>query len=228
MAQDVTKTLFVIRLIIAVSLCNSLPRSAPSQTAPSDPDCAFRQLAYTTVLSNTGSDAGPAAAWGLQLSACPGPDRHRLDSSITPSPRLPRRAASRSSSSSASPSVHGPRAPLASQPPFLNPAATSTSIQFYVSASSGSDKNPGTFAQPFQTLNRAKVAVRNARQTSPTSAVTVLIRQGTYYETLLLSPEDGGSSQASVTWEAYSGRTPAPTWLFDSSTVACFYFSPSL
>lgn len=76
---------------------------------------------------------------------------------------------------------------------------------FYV-ASSGNDKNPGTVKLPFSTIHRAQEAVRRSRKNS--GAVTVLIREGTYYlkSPLTFGPEDSGSGRAPITYAAYPGE----------------------
>ncbi len=72
---------------------------------------------------------------------------------------------------------------------------------FYVS-SGGSDKNPGTAAQPFATLQRAQRAVRKVNKTA--GPIQVFVSGGTYYlgKPLEFAPEDSGSSNAPVTYSA--------------------------
>ena len=78
----------------------------------------------------------------------------------------------------------------------------------YVSLS-GNDSNPGTFAAPFATLQRAQSEIR----TSPVGArasTTVYVRQGTYYlrETLSFGPEDSGNSHAErIVWRPYQNES---------------------
>jgi len=86
-----------------------------------------------------------------------------------------------------------------------------TTATFHV-ATTGNDANPGTPAAPFATLRRAREAVcklRDAEGKLP-GPVTVLVRGGKYFldETLILGPEDSGTRECPVTWEAYPGETP--------------------
>lgn len=71
----------------------------------------------------------------------------------------------------------------------------------------GNDSNPGTEAQPFATLARARDAVRAARPTGP---ISVFVRQGTYYltEPLVFGPEDSGAADAPIRFQAYEGEKP--------------------
>ena len=79
-------------------------------------------------------------------------------------------------------------------------------MKVYV-ASDGNDSNPGTLAQPFATLQRAQQA---ARKVAGREAVTVFIREGTYYlpETLILTAADSGSKVAPIIYQAYPKEQP--------------------
>lgn len=72
----------------------------------------------------------------------------------------------------------------------------------YHVASNGDDANPGTLAKPFATLQRAR---QEARKLAGREAVTVFVREGTYYlpETLIISAEDSGTKAAPVVYQAY-------------------------
>ncbi len=74
--------------------------------------------------------------------------------------------------------------------------------QLYVAAN-GKDTNPGTLAKPVATLQRAQQA---ARKTAGREAVTVFLREGTYYlpETLIFTAEDSGTKAAPVVYQAYA------------------------
>ena len=78
---------------------------------------------------------------------------------------------------------------------------------FYV-ATDGRDENPGTWAEPFATLDRAREVVRRARATGRDGALTVLLRGGVYYidETVVFDTAD--SSVAGTTYAGYPGETP--------------------
>lgn len=75
-------------------------------------------------------------------------------------------------------------------------------------APNGSDRNPGTEAKPFQTIQRAQSEVRALKQDG--EAITVYIREGTYYldAPIVFTPEDSGTAEAPVTYAAYPGETP--------------------
>ena len=80
----------------------------------------------------------------------------------------------------------------------------------FVVAVTGDDRNPGTEAQPFATVSRARDAVRGLRKSQPARDVLVLIRGGTYRmaEPLVFTPEDSGRDGGSVTYAAYPGEQP--------------------
>lgn len=73
--------------------------------------------------------------------------------------------------------------------------------QFFI-ATTGDDSNPGTLALPFATLQKAQQAARAA---AGRQAVTVFLREGTYYlpETLRFTAEDSGTREAPVLYQAY-------------------------
>jgi hypothetical protein len=72
----------------------------------------------------------------------------------------------------------------------------------YYVATNGNDANPGTLARPFAALSKAQQAARNA---VGREAVTIFIREGTYYlpETLMFTAEDSGTKAAPVVYQAY-------------------------
>ena len=81
--------------------------------------------------------------------------------------------------------------------------AVATNAQPYYVAPAGNDANPGTFAKPFATLQRAQQAVRK-------KTGTVFLRGGTYYlpETLVFTSADSGSQRAPVIYQAYKNEQP--------------------
>ncbi len=86
-------------------------------------------------------------------------------------------------------------------------------LELYVSVS-GDDNNPGTRTRPFATLTRARDALRVDRP-DPVKAsrpARVMVGAGTYYlkEPLWLGPQDGGSRECPVTWEAADGAAAGP------------------
>lgn len=90
---------------------------------------------------------------------------------------------------------------------------------FYVAAN-GSDKWSGTLAAPnrgktdgpFATLERARDAVRQLKQSGgiPAGGLTVWVRGGTYKvaRTFNLGAEDSGSAQSPVVYSAFKGEKP--------------------
>ena len=77
-------------------------------------------------------------------------------------------------------------------------------------AVNGNDANPGTDAQPFGTLERARDAVRELKMKGslPEGGVTVEVRGGTYQlETpFLLTEQDSGTSNAPVVYRSRPGE----------------------
>ena len=98
---------------------------------------------------------------------------------------------------------------------------------FYV-ATTGDDVNAGTLAAPFKTLEKAKIAVREALPTA-TAEIKVYVRGGTYELTspLEFGILDAGSASVPVTYSAYpeevveiSGtETLSPTWTSYSENI---------
>lgn len=78
--------------------------------------------------------------------------------------------------------------------------AHAQSLEYFISTK-GNDKNPGTEAKPFATLNRARDVVRNIKKDGP---IDIILRGGNYFvdETLVLNPEDSGTEDAPITWRA--------------------------
>ncbi len=84
----------------------------------------------------------------------------------------------------------------------LPPAMAQNPRMFYVS-SNGDDTHAGTRLEPFQTLQRARDAVRQVNKTMQTDIV-VCLRQGVYRlsEPLQFDQRDGGSNGHRVIWRA--------------------------
>jgi len=74
-------------------------------------------------------------------------------------------------------------------------------------ATTGDDTHPGTQAKPLATLSRARDAVRELGKKEE-GPIHVLMREGTYplSETLVLGPEDSGTSERPVTYASYPGE----------------------
>jgi hypothetical protein len=102
-----------------------------------------------------------------------------------------------------------------------------TADEFYV-ATTGDDANPGTYAEPFETLAQAQLAVRSAWPTA-TDAIKVWVRGGTYYldSTLEFGTADSGSETVPVSYAGYSNETVvisgaiplAPSWSTYSGNI---------
>ena len=81
---------------------------------------------------------------------------------------------------------------------------------FYV-ATDGDDRNPGTLARPFRTVERARDAVRELKQGDRFNrALTVMIRGGTYQlsQSITFSSPDSGTAQFPITYTAFPGEKP--------------------
>ena len=78
-------------------------------------------------------------------------------------------------------------------------------------ATNGADENPGTEAEPFATLERARDAIRVLKKTAglPRGGVTVWIREGVHYrvDTFHLGKEDSGTESSPITYRAYGNET---------------------
>ena len=83
------------------------------------------------------------------------------------------------------------------------------SDEFYI-APNGSDDGPGTLAEPFATLERAKEAIAQKVAAGLNTNLTVFLRGGTYEleQSLVLGPKVSGTDQNSITWTAYPGEIP--------------------
>jgi hypothetical protein len=80
--------------------------------------------------------------------------------------------------------------------------------EFFVAAS-GSDSHPGTAAKPFQSLEKARDAVR-AQLPTMTGDIAVTIAGGTYpvRKTIAFGPQDSGTGTHRVIYRAADGQTP--------------------
>ncbi len=86
------------------------------------------------------------------------------------------------------------------------------SIDVYVSPR-GDDSAEGSQEEPVASLIGARDAVRRLRAAGKTGPVRVVIAEGIYYltEPLVLTPEDGGTADAPVRYEAAPGARPVFT-----------------
>lgn len=91
-------------------------------------------------------------------------------------------------------------------------ASGANGAEFYV-APSGRDDNPGNKSKPFATLQCARDEVRKLVAKGLKTNVTVWIRGGTYMlrDTLIFGPEDSGTDQYSITYQAVPGEEPILT-----------------
>jgi hypothetical protein len=92
------------------------------------------------------------------------------------------------------------------------PAAPSALTADYYVAPGGHDDAAGTLAQPFASLDRARLAVRELRAREPqrTRPVTVLLRGGWYTlaAPIVFTPEDSGTEASPTVYAAYPGEDP--------------------
>jgi hypothetical protein len=79
---------------------------------------------------------------------------------------------------------------------------------YYVSPT-GSDTNPGTETEPFQTITKARDVVRTINS-NMTGDIYVYLRDGTYRITdaITFEPQDSGTGGHRIYYQAYPGETP--------------------
>ena len=94
--------------------------------------------------------------------------------------------------------------------------------EYWVSPS-GSDKNPGTFSKPFQTLKKARDAARPRLRSA--ERTVIWLKKGEYKisETLNLTKEDSGTARNPVIWQAVANERVI---LFGGERVAKSAFKP--
>lgn len=98
----------------------------------------------------------------------------------------------------------------ASTAPFATTGPnSSTTGDFYVSTS-GNDNWPGTLAEPFRTVDRARIAVQGLKTHVSGRTITVLIRGGAYYlpSTWTFTAEDSGTPSTPILYANYPQETP--------------------
>jgi hypothetical protein len=104
--------------------------------------------------------------------------------------------------------------------------SASNQATFYVSPS-GSDSNPGTLSAPFQTIQKARDAVRMINR-NMTGDIMVYLRGGTYQldDTIQLNELDSGTNGYRVIYRAYqtevpvlTGGVPVTGWTLDSGGI---------
>ena len=83
-----------------------------------------------------------------------------------------------------------------------------TQAAYYVSPT-GSDSNPGTIDAPFQTIVKARDAVRTINK-NMTGDIYVYLRGGDYRitSTVTFGPEDSGTNGYRIYYQAYQGEVP--------------------
>lgn len=87
-------------------------------------------------------------------------------------------------------------------------ASAATQATYYVSPT-GSDSNPGTLAAPFQTITKARDAVRIINS-NMTGDIYIYLRGGNYSitSTVTFGPQDSGTNGYRIYYQAYPGETP--------------------
>jgi len=90
-----------------------------------------------------------------------------------------------------------------------NGQITVSNAAFFLSPS-GDDANPGTRAEPFRTLERARDAVRGLRKGGKNGDITVILRGGTYRieRTVVFGLQDSAPDDARTRFAAFPGETP--------------------
>ena len=88
---------------------------------------------------------------------------------------------------------------------YAEPAPTET-IRIYVSATEGSDDNPGTIDAPVKTIQSAKERVKQYDRTK--NRVEIILRGGDYRvsKTLNFESSDSGTKENPVVYKAYEGE----------------------
>jgi hypothetical protein len=86
--------------------------------------------------------------------------------------------------------------------------AAADQATFFV-APGGSDANPGTEAQPFASIERARQAVRSVNK-EMTGDIRIVLRGGTYRidRTIAFDADDSGAGGHNVIYQAQAGETP--------------------
>ena len=88
------------------------------------------------------------------------------------------------------------------------PSLWAAQAEFYVSPS-GSDKNPGTKAKPFQTITHARDSVAKINS-NMTGDIVVHLAGGAYEisESVVFDVNDSGTNGHKVIYKAIAGQTP--------------------
>ena len=91
---------------------------------------------------------------------------------------------------------------------FLPTVVAETQTAYYVSPT-GSDDNPGTISEPFQTITKARDAVRTINS-DMTGDIYVYLRGGTYNitSTIAFEQRDSGTNGYGIYYQAYQDETP--------------------
>ncbi|MGD9558486.1 MAG: hypothetical protein AB7V25_15780, partial [Mangrovibacterium sp.] len=91
-------------------------------------------------------------------------------------------------------------------------ASCTSPVEFYVSPV-GNDQNPGTEADPFQSFERVKQAVREQLSVRPSAQVVVNVKGGTYLLSgpVFFTAEDSGTVRFPVIYKAVEGEEPVFT-----------------
>lgn len=82
-------------------------------------------------------------------------------------------------------------------------------IEFFVSPD-GDDKNPGTEAAPFKSMEKAKESVRLQLKETPNKSVIVNVKGGIYYleAPVVFTSEDSGSEKTPIIYKAVGDEEP--------------------
>jgi len=81
---------------------------------------------------------------------------------------------------------------------------------YYVDRTNGSDENLGTISEPFATLDEARLAIRDLKDSTglPEGGITVFLRAGIYERTTTfeLKRGDSGTSDSPIVYRSYPGE----------------------
>ena len=87
---------------------------------------------------------------------------------------------------------------------LLHSSCTEQQTEFYV-ATDGNDNGTGTIEQPFASLEKARYAIRKARQEVKNVAFSIFLREGAYSlsKSFVMQAEDGGTKENPLRISAY-------------------------
>jgi len=100
--------------------------------------------------------------------------------------------------------------PPVEEPPIVEPPVEiPPSMDAFFVSPEGNDDNAGTLAAPFQTITRARDAVREVND-DMSGDINVYLRGGNYSisDTIEFTEEDSGTNGHSINYQSYNGEEP--------------------